>query len=82
MSKCANPACGIAFHDLRHGRLFLIDRGPRLPWADTDFHERPHACEYLWLCAQCTLTLTVGVNQQGNPILVLKSEPEAMHDVK
>ena len=64
ISKCANPACHLAFHYLRGGRLYLFDlRHPSEPCKDmpnTICARHPsHASVYFWLCEECSLSYTL-----------------------
>jgi hypothetical protein len=65
VEKCANSECSASFHNLREGRVFVIevqddsrpDRG------------RSRQLRYLWLCNACCRTMTV-VAEKGQGIKV------------
>lgn len=66
VSKCANPACGVAFRYLHEGKLFRIERpfqqnsGATSQFADNPIPKKPAShVEFFWLCRDCSQTMTL-----------------------
>lgn len=62
LTKCANPACCVAFRYLHEGKLFLFDHPDEsqlrhLP--DGEFGGKVVPVRYYWLCGTCCRTMTV-----------------------
>ena len=54
LQKCANPACSAKFHNLRDGRLFVME---------VRLRSERQRLNYSWLCNSCSRTLTVVANK-------------------
>lgn len=59
VTKCANPSCTKILQYFRGGNLVLFAQNSRVTTSDADFQERGCDTEYLWLCGQCALTMTI-----------------------
>ncbi len=61
--SCANRECRAELKYLRGGRLFLMERQPNVPHADSYNPARPKRPvtmrRYFWLCENCTQTYTI-----------------------
>ena len=62
LAKCANPICGAHFRYLNQGRIYNVpiyeNESKSCVW--------PQRIEHFWLCAQCSVTLTL-VLKDGKP---------------
>lgn len=58
LSKCVNPCCSTPFRYLEEGRLFRLEKD--LP---VGLRNRKKS-EYFWLCALCSRTLTLRLDEQ------------------
>lgn len=61
VATCANPACSAPFHNLRSGKLFLVETAVNTDSAQeqsrTDFAPSPRRIQYFWLCESCAQTM-------------------------
>lgn len=81
LSKCANPACGAAFHYLHDGKLFQVDvqagegwqrSGPQLISGRKPLHK----VEYFWLCGPCSAALTLAY-ERGKGVITVPRAPDS-----
>ncbi|HEY1676354.1 MAG TPA: hypothetical protein VGG04_01480 [Candidatus Sulfotelmatobacter sp.] len=54
LSRCANSECGKPFIQLREGKLFVVEKGNRIPAKNNK-----RSMEHFWLCDECATTWTV-----------------------
>jgi hypothetical protein len=68
VGTCANPACSEPFHNLRSGKLFLVetpvDTDPAQEQSRTDFAPIPRRVQYFWLCESCAQTMRLVYDQR------------------
>lgn len=79
LAKCANPSCTNSFRYLGRGKLFLVGP-PRLniaPRGESAIKLPARKREWFWLCEQCSTTMAVTVDRDGNAITVQISAPVA-----
>jgi hypothetical protein len=68
--KCANASCLMSFRYLNVGKLFRLEQGA----GARSSHLR--TTEYFWLCDRCSLSLTLGLMEDGG---VMTVELETAH---
>jgi hypothetical protein len=79
LAKCANPSCVNSFRYLGRGKLFWVGP-PRLniaPGGEGATKLAPRKQEWFWLCEQCSTTMVVTVDREGNALTVQISAPVA-----
>ncbi len=59
LAKCTNPSCSASFLHLAEGRLFRLESDWRVGSSNAK------ATEYFWLCAPCSVGLTLNLAQEG-----------------
>jgi len=66
ISKCANPACSVAFHYMRDGKLFRMEYDTERQATGPQFGELPKKAarkvEHFWLCGPCSALMTLIMN--------------------
>ena len=62
LSKCLNPACNASFRYLYEGRIFTVERMVASP----DGLKAERKIEHYWLCAPCSKSMKVVV-ENGVP---------------
>ncbi len=76
VTKCANPSCVTHFHYLHEGRLFLLEVDPAFSPVDNPTFGDSKTAEFFWLCAACSRSMTLCLDQEGK--LVTVPLPESM----
>lgn len=62
LSKCSNPSCSALFHNLRNGKLFILERDPLAG------PSKSNRAEYFWLCHECSSTMTLHLTDRGQVV--------------
>ena len=72
LAKCANPSCTNSFRYLGRGKLFLVGLPPLniAPRGKSAIKLAARKPEWFWLCEQCSTTMLVTVDQDGNALPV------------
>ena len=67
VSYCANPACGIPFHNVHLGKLFLIENREETSASELPMFTpvRRHV-RYVWLCESCAKAMHVVRDAAGH----------------
>jgi len=60
--NCRNSSCSASFRQLANGRLFRLETDPPA-WSSN-----ARATEYFWLCARCSVGMTLSLTQDGRVI--------------
>ena len=74
LTKCANPACNATFRYLRDGRVFKVERAPDQTPSIAGT-KPPQLVEHYWLCDDCAVQMTLGIDFYGNVITLPLEEP-------
>jgi hypothetical protein len=70
LAKCINPSCSASFHSLEEGRLFRLE-------SDQTLGLYQEKAEYFWLCAGCSATTTVRLDETAK--VKICPVPESVH---
>ena len=72
LAKCANPSCTNSFRYLGRGKLFLVDPTRRniALRGESAIKLAARKREWFWLCEQCSTTMVVTTDQDGNALPV------------
>ncbi len=66
VSKCCNPSCPQLFLHLTEGRLFRLEPDLALDAHSDPVSDRSGKVEYFWLCGNCSHSMTLRLNEEGN----------------
>lgn len=88
LSKCANPKCNASFQYLSEGKVYELrySQQPIVPSLTvnakltTTSKKMPQRLERFWLCAECSTTMTLGVDRAQN-IVIVPLKPHVRHAI-
>ena len=85
ISRCANPACGVPFHYLRHGCLYRFDiKSPAFPCNDVPNAicslKPSRAVVFFWLCERCSASYSLRFDSRTGVALVPRPSSSDIHD--
>jgi len=80
LGKCANPACPASFQKLGNGKLFAFESVTSAKSSDTSMGtigvKTDGSPLFFWLCENCSLTFTLGLDATGE--LTLQRVPDGV----
>lgn len=78
VSSCLNPSCNASFRYLYDGRIFTVERLVTSP----DGQNSERVIEHYWLCAPCSMSMKVVVENGVAKTVPIQSEPMAVNGAK